>query len=379
LSIKRQASAWHSEEGLNSNQPAHGSTVRTAIEVAVNLLLIFVILYWCLNILKPFISVIAWAAVIAVAMYKPFQKLQSLLGGSRKLALVLFTVLGLATVIVPAVLFVGSIVDSAQNITSSLESGDIDVQPPSENVKDWPLIGERVYANWSEAATNFEDWVEDNVELLKGTVGGLLSRAAGIGIGVLQFMISTLIAAAFLANAEKIVTGLRRLFRRLLGDDGENFMKLSGATVTSVAVGVLGISFIQSFLAGVGMMAVGVPAAGILALVVLVLCIAQLPPWLVLFPVIAYVFSVESTTVAGIFAVWAIAVSFLDMVLKPIMLGRGVEAPMLVILLGAIGGMLMSGILGLFVGAVVLALGYKLFEAWLTMHDEEPETRETET
>ena len=361
------------------NQPAHGSTVRTAIEVAVNLLLIFVILYWCLNILKPFISVIAWAAVIAVAMHKPFQKLQSLLGGSRKLALLLFTVLGLATVIVPAVLFVGSIVDSAQNITSSLESGDIDVQPPSENVKDWPLIGEHVYANWSEAATNFEDWVEDNVELLKGTVGGLLSRAAGIGIGVLQFMISTLIAAAFLANAEKIVTGLRRLFRRLLGDDGENFMKLSGATVTSVAVGVLGISFIQSFLAGVGMMAVGVPAAGILALVVLVLCIAQLPPWLVLFPVIAYVFSVESTTVAGIFAVWAIAVSFLDMVLKPIMLGRGVEAPMLVILLGAIGGMLMSGILGLFVGAVVLALGYKLFEAWLTMHDEEPETRETET
>jgi predicted PurR-regulated permease PerM len=156
-------------------------------------------------------------------------------------------------------------------------------------------------------------------------------------------------------------------------------MKLSGATVTSVAVGVLGISFIQSFLAGVGMMAVGVPAAGMLALVVLVLCIAQLPPWLVLFPVIAYVFSVESTTVASVFAVWAIAVSFLGMVLKPIFLGRGVEAPMLVILLGAIGGMLMSGILGLFVGAVVLALGYKLFEAWLTMHDEDPEAEEAKT
>ncbi|MEE4293307.1 MAG: AI-2E family transporter [Xanthomonadales bacterium] len=363
------------------NQPANVSTVRTAIEIAVNLLLIFVILYWCLNILKPFISIIAWAGVIAIAMYKPFQKLQSLLGGSRKLALLLFTVFGLATVIVPAVLFVGSIIDSAQSITSSLESGDIDIQPPSENVKDWPLVGDRVYTNWSQAATNFEDWLENNADLLKGITGGLLSRAAdlGLGIGVLQFIISTLIAAAFLANAETIVRGLARLFRRLVGDDGENFMKLSGATVTSVAVGVLGISFIQSFLAGVGMMAVGVPAAGMLALVVLVLCIAQLPPWLVLFPVIAYVFSVESTSVASVFAVWAIAVSFLDMVLKPIFLGRGVEAPMLVILLGAIGGMLMSGILGLFVGAVVLALGYKLFEAWLTMHDEDPEAEEAKT
>jgi len=361
------------------NQPAHDSTVRTAIEVAVNLLLIFILLYWCFNILKPFISIIAWAAVIAIAMYKPVQKLQSLFGGNRKLALVLFTVLGLATVIVPAVLFVGSIVDSAQSITSSLESGDIDIQPPSENVKDWPLIGERVYINWSQAATNFEDWLTEHADTVKAVTGELLSRATGIGVGALQFIISTLIAAVFLAYAETIVRGLNRLFRRLLGDDGENFMKLSGATVTSVAVGVLGISFIQSFLAGIGMMAVGVPAAGLLALVVLVLCIAQLPPWLVLFPVIAYVFSVESTTVAAVFAVWAIAVSFLDMVLKPIMLGRGVEAPMLVILLGAIGGMLMSGILGLFVGAVVLALSYKLFEAWLTMHDEEPETEKTET
>ena len=361
------------------NQPAHGSTVRTAIEIAVNLLLIFIILYWCLNILKPFISIIAWAAVIAIAMYKPFLKLQSLVGGSRKLALVLFTVLGLATVIAPAVLFVGSIVDSAQSITTSLESGDIDIQPPSENVKDWPLIGDRVYTNWSEAATNFEDWLEEHAGIVKSVIGELLSRATGIGIGVLQFIISTLIAAAFLAHAETIVRGLARLFRRLVGDDGENFMQLSGATVSSVAVGVLGISFIQSFLAGIGMMAVGVPAAGMLALVVLVLCIAQLPPWLVLFPVIAYVFSVESTTVASVFAVWAIAVSFLDMVLKPIFLGRGVEAPMLVILLGAIGGMLMSGILGLFVGAVVLALGYKLFEAWLTMHDEDPETEQAET
>mgnify|MGYP006273725491 CR=1 FL=1 len=358
------------------NQNGQSSMLRTAVEVAINLLLIFVILIWCFNILKPFISVIAWAAVIAIAMYKPFRKLLFFVGGKRKLALLLFTVLGLTTVLVPAFLFVGSIVDSAQSITSSLESGEIDIQPPSDDIQDWPLIGERVYTNWSEAATNLEDWLEDNANVIKEAVGGLLAKAARVGIGVVQFILSILIAAAFLANAETIVRRLERLFCRILGDDGKKFMTLSGATVTSVAVGVLGISVIQSFLAGVGMMAVGVPAAGMLALVVLVLCIAQLPPWLVLFPVIAYVFSVESTTVASVFAVWAIAVSFLDMVLKPMFLGRGVEAPMLIILLGAIGGMLMSGILGLFVGAVVLALGYKLFEAWLSMQDTEQQAQQ---
>ena len=255
-------------------------------------------------------------------------------------------------------------------MTKALETGEVHVPPPNESVRDWPLVGERLYDNWSEAASNLGSYVSEHSETFKTIISGILSTAAGIGIGALQFVISTLIAAAFLANAETIVGGLRILFNRVVGESGDDFLKLSSATVTSVTVGVLGISAIQSFLAGIGMMAVGVPAAGILALVVLILCIAQLPPWLVMFPVIAYVFSVESTTVASIFAVWGIVVSFLDMVLKPMFLGRGVEAPMLVILLGAIGGMLMSGILGLFVGAVVLALGYKLFEAWLVMNDD---------
>ncbi len=348
------------------NASSHGSAVRTAVEIAINLLLIFIILAWCLQILSPFISLIVWAGVIAIAMYKPFLKLQALLGGKRKLAVIAFAVIGLAVVIVPAWLFVGSVVDSTASVRSALESGQFEITPPREKVKDWPVIGEKVYDNWLEASDNMEQFLADHAETVKTVLGNVFGKLAGIGLGVLQFVISTLIAAAFLANAEKVVYGLRLLFARLVGDDAEDFMKLSSATVSSVAVGVLGIAFIQAFLAGVGMTAVGVPAAGILALIVLVLAIAQLPPWLVLLPVILYVFSVEErTVVATVFAVWSIAVSFADMVLKPLMLGRGVEAPMLVILLGAIGGMIMSGIIGLFVGAVVLALGYKLLEAWV--------------
>lgn len=353
------------------NIPAKSSPVGTAIDIAVNLLLIFIIVAWCFQILRPFITLIVWAAVIAMAMYRPFLKLQDLVGGSKKLALTIFTVAGLAIVVVPSWMFVGSILDSAQEMTTALETGEFKIEPPNEGVKDWPVVGNTVYENWSEASSNLEAFLVEHKESVKTLVGESATRLAGIGVSVLQFVISTLIAAAFLANAETIAGGIRMLIARLVGERADSFITLSTATVTSVAVGVLGISLIQSFLGGLGMMIVGVPAAGILTLVLLVVCIAQLPPWLVMFPVIAYVFSVESTTTASIFAVWGVIVSFLDMVLKPIFMGRGVDAPMLVILLGAIGGMLLSGIIGLFIGAVVLALGYKLLEAWLVMHDED--------
>jgi len=341
------------------------TAVRTAVEIAVNLLLIFIILAWCLQILRPFISLIAWAGVIAIAMYAPFRKLQAMLGGSKKLAVTVFAVIGLAVVIVPAWLFVDSIASSATDVRTALETGQVELAPPGDNVKDWPVVGEKLYDQWYAASDNLETWLSDHADTVRAVLTGLFGKLAGIGLGVLQFIISVLIACAFLANAETVARGMKLLVARLVGDEADDFIRLSSSTVTSVAVGVLGIAFIQAVLAGVGMLAVGVPAAGVLALLVLILAIAQLPPWLILLPVIFYVYSVESTLVATIFAVWSLAVSFADMVLKPLMLGRGVEAPMLVILLGAIGGMIMSGIIGLFVGAVVLALGYKLLEAWV--------------
>lgn len=351
--------------------PAKNTPVRIAIEIAINLLLIFVILAWCLRLLSPFLSLIVWAAVIAISLYKPFLKLQALLGGRKKLALILFTVMGLTVILVPSWLFIGSILDSGKEITTALETGEFDIAPPNESVKDWPVIGGKVYEGWSEAATNFEGWLEEHHETVKSVLGGLVSRVAGITVSALQFIISLLIATAFLANAETIVGGLRILFNRIVGERAEGFMKLSSATVTSIAVGVLGIAFIQAFLGGFGMMAVGVPAAGLITLILLITSIAQLPGWLIMFPVIGYVFSVESTVTASIFAVYGVFVAFLDVALKPVLMGRGVDAPMLVILLGAIGGLITSGIIGLFIGAVVLALGYKLFEAWLKLNDEE--------
>ena len=343
------------------------NSVKLAIEIAVNLGLIIFILIWALMILKPFLALVIWGAIIAVASYTPFLKLQSIFKGSKKLAVIAFTVIGLSVVIIPTSMFSESLIKSSINLAHHIAEGTVDIPPPSENVKEWPVIGKRVHTAWSKAANNFTLFVNDNAHQVKEISAIFLTKAAGVGLGILSLVFAILIAAAFLSNAEVAAMSMQRLFRRLAGEQGDKLLDLSAATIRSVATGVLGIAFIQAMLGGLGMVVVGVPGAGLWALFVLIVAIAQLPPWLILGPVIVYVFSVESSMVATMFMVWSLVVSFLDMALKPVMLGRGVEAPMLVILLGAIGGMVMSGIIGLFIGAVILAMAYKLFQAWLEM------------
>jgi len=186
-----------------------------------------------------------------------------------------------------------------------------------------------------------------------------------------MFILSIIISGILLASSSGAYHVSLKIFTRLTGDkQGQHFTDLAAATIRSVAQGVLGVAMIQTVLAAIGMYFMDVPGWGLWSILILVLAVAQLPPLLVLGPVVVYVFSVAETTPAVIFTVWSLLVSMSDGFLKPIFLGRGMETPMLVILLGAIGGMLMSGILGLFVGAIVLALGYELFMAWLNQNQE---------
>lgn len=356
---------------------AQNSPLRQAIEIAVHLGLIFLIVLWCFQILRPFISLLAWGTIIGISIYTPFLKLKEMLGGNNKLAVVLVAVIGVGIVLVPSWMFAESLIGSAQTFYSNANNSTFELKPPSESVQEWPVVGEKLYASWLEASQNMKAFLEEHSEQLVGLARTGLSKAAGIGIGVLLFVVSILVAAAFLANAKNLEAGASRLFRRVAGEQGDELLSLTVATIRSVTVGVLGIAAIQAFLGGLGMFAVGVPATGVWTLAILIVAIAQLPPWLVLGPIIIYVFSYESTTVALIFMIWSLAVSFADMVLKPLLLGRGVDVPMLAILLGAIGGMIMSGIMGLFVGAVVLAVGYKLFISWVDT-GETPSSRKSE-
>lgn len=337
-----------------------------AIETAIRLGLIFLLLSWCLDIIRPFILPVIWGIIIAVAIYPLFLKLKSAMGGRNKLAATLYSLVMVALLVTPTVMISGSLIESSQTIAENIHEGTLVIPEPNKSVSEWPVIGEKVFDVWTQAAENIETTLETYSAEVKKVGKVIVGAAAGAGGTILQFVLSIIISGVFLATASGGHDTTLKISQRLAGDsNGKQFTELTIATIRSVAQGVLGVAIIQAVLAAIGLYFMDVPAWGLWTIIILVLAIAQLPPILILGPIVAYVFSYADTTPAIIFTVWSVIVSASDGFLKPLFLGRGMSTPMLVILLGAIGGMMLSGIIGLFIGAVVLALGYELFIAWL--------------
>jgi len=358
------------EATSDSNNPSTAN----AIDAFVKLVVLSLLLACCFLIMHPFIMLMVWAIVIAVAIYPVYLKLRSVLGGKDGLAATVFVLLGIALLLLPTLALGGSLVDSMIDLSGRLNEGALDIPPPPDKVADWPLIGESLSHTWTLASTNIDGVLEDFAPQLKSIAAWLLYAVGGVVMSLIQFVISVIIAGALLANAEGGHRVFRAIAARLIGGDkGENVVLMSTNTIRSVALGVLGVALVQSILAAIGLVLADVPGAEILALIVLLLAIMQLPPLLILLPAALYVFSAESTGVAVAFAVWSVFVSVSDSFLKPLLLGRGVDVPMFVILIGAIGGMLVWGVIGLFVGAVMLALGYKTFRIWLGESQQELE------
>jgi predicted PurR-regulated permease PerM len=227
------------------------------------------------------------------------------------------------------------------------------------------VVGEKLYALWEQASANLAETLAKLAPQFKALGSWLLSTAAGAGFAILQFLIAIVIAGVMLANSEAGGRATRAVARRLAGDQGEGFARLAEATVRSVARGILGVALIQFLLIALGFVVMDIPGAGLWALLCLILSVIQIGPFPVVLPVLIYAFSTSDTVPAVLFLIWNLFAGSVDNVLKPVLLGRGVEVPMAVIFVGAIGGFISSGIIGLFVGAVVLVLGYKLFLAWL--------------
>ncbi len=339
---------------------------RNTIEAAVRLGLLLLLAAWCFMIVSPFIIPVIWGVIIAVAIYPLFLKLKSLLGDNNKLAATVYTLITLALLITPTVMISNSIIDTSKILTERYEAGTLDIPPPNDSVKDWPLIGESTHALWLQASTDIEDTLKKYSAETKKIGKAIAAGAAGAAGTILQFILSIIISGVLVANAKSALEVTVKIFTRLTSiESGKIYTDLTRDTIRSVAQGVLGVAAIQAVFAALGMMVMDVPAWGLWTLMVLVVAIAQIPPILILGFVCAYVFSVAETTPAVIFLIYCIIVSSSDAFLKPLFLGRGMATPMLVILLGAIGGMMLSGIIGLFVGAIILALGYELFMAWL--------------
>ena len=338
--------------------------VSLSLEILIKAVLLGLVLFYAFSIIKPFIIPVVWAIIIAVTISPFIDKMEKYFH-KRKLIIVSITFVGVLFLLLPTYFLGDSIISSSQKLAHDLREGTLSIALPKENVKSWPIVGEKVYDFWHMLSTDLKETLTKYQATIKEYGGVIASAVGSTFLGIFQFVASLIIAAIFLFNAQGSISLSKSVCKRLAGEEGLEWLTLSVLTVRSVVQGVIGIAIIQASLSFVGLVIMDVPFAWLWAGVVLLLAIVQLPPWLILGPIIAYVFSYADNTAATIFAVYSIVVSISDGFLKPFLLGRGVDIPMLVILLGAIGGMLVSGILGLFVGAVGLSIAYKLFLAWL--------------
>lgn len=335
------------------------------LDISIRIGVLAILVAWCFDIVKPFIVPIVWGIIIAVASQPLYHWIEVQMGGRRAMAASVFTLLALLVLITPTVMLANTLVDTTQSLSQALDEGRLAVPPPSEATKEWPLVGEQIHAFWSRASENLIATLTPLKPQLKAIGSWLISRVAGAGLSILQFVLAIIIAGVLLANTASGQSTAREIATRVSGDRGGDIADLAGTTLRSVARGILGVAFIQAMLAGIGMLAAGIPGAGLWALIALILSVIQIGVGPVLIPAVIYAFSTGDTVTAVVFLVWSIFVTLLDNILKPILLGRGATVPMLVIFIGAIGGFISLGIIGLFVGAVVLVLGYTLFMAWL--------------
>ncbi|BCG66076.1 MAG: hypothetical protein methR_P3952 [Methyloprofundus sp.] len=356
---------------MSINKPINDSIdTNKVFEVTIRMAIILLIVTLCFKIIQPFMLPVIWGIIIAVALFPLFNKFNALLGERIKLAATLYVLFALSLLIVPSIMLSGSLLETSSHLISGLNKGSLSIPPPNASVNNWPLIGEKIYAIWQQAANNLAETLQQYIPEMKAVAETFLTAIAGISGGILQFIFSIILSGVFLANTAGIYAATLKITARLTDNEqGLQFTNLTTATIRSVAQGVLGVAFLQAILGGAGMYIMDVPGWGLWTICILILAVAQLPPLLVLLPVIFYVFSVADTTPAIIFTIWSIFVSVSDGLLKPLLLGRGMATPTLIILLGAIGGMMLFGILGLFIGAIFLALGYELFMAWLNKDD----------
>ena len=355
----------------HKKQSAGDQVTASYIETAIRLAVLALLLYWSFVLVQPFISIFIWSAVLAVALFPIFQWISFRLGGRHRLAAVVTTVLSLLVIIGPATWLAMGLVDSVRMISERLDPLMLAIPSPPVSVKDWPLIGEPIYQFWDLASTNLSAAFATIVPQLKPLGGRLLRIGADTGLGIVKFLIAVIVAGFLFSPAPALVAAVKRFSRRLNPTRGEELVDQAVATIRAVSRGVIGISVLQALLAGIGLMVAGIPQASLVAFAVLILGIIQVGPTIAIVPVIIWSWMSMETTSALLFTAYMVPVNLLDNLLRPIVMGRGLKTPVLVILIGVIGGTLAYGIAGLFLGPIVLAVIWELMVAWIKESDPE--------
>jgi predicted PurR-regulated permease PerM len=339
-------------------------------EVARIMLLVICIgllLTGSLWILLPFLIALAWATMIVIATWPILLKVQEASGGRRWVGVVVMTLVALAMFVIPLVLAMSTLFDAAERSPEVLQNlVDRGLGPPPSWVNGLPIVGERIADKWAAlAASGQEGLVEALRPYARSAAATILALTGGVGAMVLQVLLAIVIAAILYASGETAAGGVLAFAHRIGGARAEDTVHLAAKAVRSVALGVLVTALVQSSLAGLGLWVSGVPHPGLFTAIAFVLAVAQLGPLLVLAPAVFWLYWSGHPGWGTALLIWSIPVIALDNVLRPILIRRGVELPMLLIVSGVIGGLIAFGVIGLFVGPVVLAASYTLLRAWI--------------
>lgn len=348
-----------------SDIKANPSTVNPVVHYAIQLLALALLLIWCFNILAPFISLLVWGSVLAITLYPLHRGLAKKLRDRNAWSAVIVTLIMLLLIIGPSVWLLLATFDELRELGTAYRSGELAIPPPGENVKDWPLIGPTVYNAWLESSKNISKVVVSHKDEVKSFLLTLFNLFKTSASGIVMFTLSIIVSGVLLAYAKPAGDAVKKLLIKLAGTAGESMTDSAALTVRNVAKGVLGVAVIQSILAGIGFVLAGIPFAGVWILICLILAIVQIGILPVSLGVIIYIWGAADTVTATILTIWMLFVGVIDNILKPILLGKGAPAPMLIVFLGAIGGFIYSGFIGLFTGAIILTLGYKMVLIWL--------------
>jgi predicted PurR-regulated permease PerM len=354
---------------------------RDITRTVLAVLFIGVLIGASLWILKPFLGAAIWAVTIATATWPLMISIQGRLWGRRALAVAVMTVVLLCVLVIPLWLAIGTIVSNADQIAGWVKSiSAFEFPPPPAWLAGLPLFGGDLVAAWEKVAlAGLQDFMKKLAPYGGIAIRWFAAEVGGFGALVLQFLLTVVFAALLYARGEQATAWIKRFGRRLAGPRGEHSIRLAGQAVRGVALGVVVTALAQSLLGGIGLVVAGIPFAAVLTAVMFMLAIAQIGPLLVLGPSVAWLYWSGSTGWGTFLLLWTLVVGVMDNFLRPILIKKGADLPLLLIFTGVVGGLIAFGLIGIFVGPVVLAVAHTLLSAWVAEpagEDESPAQQE---
>jgi predicted PurR-regulated permease PerM len=352
------------ETPTEARQTRQARTSEEVIQIAIRLALLAGLIYWSFVLVSPFIPILLWSAVLAVALYPAYDWLSVHLGYPR-IAAILVTLAVLAVFLGPAAWLGIGLVEGLRDISDQLTSGNLTIPTPPDSVKNWPVVGAALHDYWQMASVNLESAFREIAPYLKPLAVPVLAIAGSAGTGTLMFLAAVVISGFLFPYGPPLAAASHRALTRIVADRSESFLALAGATIRTVLQGVIGVAAIQALLAGIVLKIAGVPNASVLAFAVLVLGIIQIGSLPIVLPVVIWAWMVKDAGTAVLITIFLAIVGISDNALKPLFMGRGLSTPVVVIFIGVIGGTLAHGIVGLFIGPIILAVAWELMMAWI--------------